>query len=76
MTGTRVCGFVDSACWAGPHRRAVVKGGGLQLVVPADRLVVRALDLTGVGRFIPSFGSREESLAAGPAAVSASAGDG
>jgi anti-anti-sigma factor len=75
LTGTQVCGFVGFSVLVRAHRRAVFRGDGLRLVIPADGAVVRALDLTGVGRFIPSFSSREEALAAGPAAVSA-AGDG
>jgi anti-anti-sigma factor len=69
MTGTRVCGFVGFSVLVRAHRRAVANGGELRLVIPADGPVVRALELTGVGRFIPSFSSREEALAAGPAAM-------
>jgi anti-anti-sigma regulatory factor len=71
MTGTRVCGFVGFSVLVRAHRRAVAEGGGLRLVIPADGPVVRALDLTGVSRFIPSFSSREEAFAARPAADSA-----
>lgn len=53
----------------GAHRRALFEGGGLRLAIPADGPLERDLDLTGVGRFIPTFMSVAEALAAGPDAV-------
>jgi anti-sigma B factor antagonist len=69
MTGTRSCDSEGLAVLVTAHRRGLAEGGGLRLAVPADGRVARALDLTGVDRFIPSFSSLEEALAAGPANV-------
>ncbi len=69
MSRTRFCHFWGLSMLTGAHRRALAEGGGLRLAVPADGPLVRALDLTGVGRFIPTFMRLGEALAAGPAAV-------
>jgi anti-anti-sigma factor len=57
----------------GAHRRALAEGGGLRLATAADGPLARALDLTGVGRFIPTFSSLAAALAAGPVGVIVSA---
>jgi anti-anti-sigma factor len=66
MTHTPLCDSGGLSVLVRAHRRAVAKEGGLRLVISADGPVVRALDLTGVGRFIPTFRSTEEALAASP----------
>jgi anti-sigma B factor antagonist len=65
MTGTSFCDSAGLSVLAGAHRKALDEGGELRLVMPAGGSVVRILTLTGVGRFIPSFGSLEEALAEG-----------
>ena len=62
MTGTQLCASDGFSVLVGAHRRAVAKGGGLRLATAADGSVARALDLTGVGRFIPTFSSLKEAL--------------
>jgi anti-anti-sigma factor len=69
MTSTPLCDSGGFSVLVGAHRRTVAKYGGLRLVTSAAGPVVRALDLTGVGRFIPTFSSLEEALAASPAGV-------
>jgi anti-sigma B factor antagonist len=69
MTGTRSCDSAGLSMLVGAHRRAAAEGGGLRLVILADGPVVRVLDLTGVGRFIPAFSSLDQALAARPGAV-------
>lgn len=69
MTPTRFCDLDGFSVLVGAHRRALAEGGGLRLAIPADGPVARVLDLTGVGRYIPAFGSVEEALAARPAAM-------
>lgn len=68
MTSTPLCDSGGFSVLVRAHRRAVAKDGGLRLVTSAAGPVVRALDLTGVGRFIPTFSSLEEALAGPPAA--------
>jgi anti-sigma B factor antagonist len=68
MTRTRFCDYLGLSLLVWAHRRAVARGGGIGLVVPAGGPVVRALDLTGVGRFIPTFSTLEGALAARPPA--------
>jgi anti-sigma B factor antagonist len=62
MTRTRFCDSAGLSVLARAHRQALADGGELRLVIPADGAVVRILTLTGLGRFIPSFGSVEEAL--------------
>lgn len=68
MSRTRLCPPAGLSVLVGAHRRAKSEGGGVRLAVPADSPLVRALDLTGVGRFIPTFISLAEALAAQPRA--------
>lgn len=63
MTGTRMCDSSGLRVLTEAHRRAMAGGGELRLVIPASGSVVHVLALTGVSRFIPSFGSLEEALA-------------
>ncbi len=62
MTGTRMCDSSGLRVLAEAHRRAMAAGGELRLVLPAAGSVVHVLALTGVSRFIPSFGSLEDAL--------------
>jgi hypothetical protein len=41
------------------------KASGLQLVIPADRRVLRIFTLIGLGRFISRFDSLEQALPPG-----------
>ena len=65
MTRTGFCHSGGFSVLVGAHRRALAEGGGLRLATAADGPLVRALDLTGVGRFIPTFSSEAAALAAG-----------
>lgn len=66
MTRTRFCHSGGFGVLVGAHRRALAEGGGLRLATSPDGPLIRALDLTGVGRFIPTFGSLGAALAAEP----------
>jgi anti-anti-sigma factor len=69
MTRTRSCPAAGFSTLVRAHRQALSEGCALRLAVPADGPLARDLDLTGVGRFIPTFTSVAEALAAGPDAV-------
>jgi anti-anti-sigma factor len=69
MTRTRSCPAAAFSLLVGAHRQALSEGGSLRLAVPPDSPLERDLELTGVGRFIPTFMSVAEALAAGPDAV-------
>jgi anti-anti-sigma factor len=68
MTQTRYCDTSGLSVLVRAHRRAVVEGGELRLVLPAGGPAVRVMTLTGLDRIIPCFGSLGQALAAGPTA--------
>jgi hypothetical protein len=65
MSRTEFCHSGGFSVLVGGHRRALAEGGGPRLAIATDGPLVRVLDLTGVGRFIPTFSS----LAAAPAGL-------
>jgi anti-sigma B factor antagonist len=70
MTRTRYCDSAGFSALVAAHKWALAEGGGLRLVIPADSRVLRIFTVTGLGRFIPRFGSLEQALNPGPAAAS------
>jgi anti-anti-sigma regulatory factor len=69
LTRTWSCPAAGLSVLVGAHRRALFEGGGLRLAITADGPLECDLDLTGVGRFIPTFMNVAEALAAGADAV-------
>jgi anti-sigma B factor antagonist len=69
MTRTRFCDSAGLTVLVRAHKRALAEGGELRLVVPADGAVARILGINRLDLVIPLFGSLEEALTAGPAAV-------
>jgi anti-anti-sigma factor len=69
MTRTRFCDSAGLTVLVQAHKQALAAGGGLRLVIPAGGAVARILAITRMDQFIPLFGSLDEALAAGAAAV-------
>jgi hypothetical protein len=61
LSRTRLCDSAGFSVLVRAHRRALADGGGLSLVIRTGGPVARALDLTGVGRFVPTFTSTRAS---------------
>ena len=62
LSRTRFCPFDGLGVLVRAHRRVLANGGGLRLAVASGSPVARVLDLTGVGRFIPTFTGLDEAL--------------
>jgi anti-sigma B factor antagonist len=62
LTRTLFCDSVGLTVLVRAHRRAVVGGGELRLVIPAKGAVARVLGLSGLDRLIPCFGSLQQAL--------------
>ena len=69
MTRTRYCDSAGFSALVAAHKRALADGGGLRLVIPDGSRVLRIFTVIGLGRFIPRFGSLDQALPPGPAAV-------
>ena len=69
MTRTRFCDSAGLTVLVRAHRRALIDGGGLRLVMPADGSVLLIFAITGLHQVIPFFDSLDEALALRPAAV-------
>jgi anti-sigma B factor antagonist len=69
MTRTRFCDSAGLTVLVRAHRRALVDGGELRLVMPADGSVLLIFAITGLHQIIPLFDSLDEALALRPAAV-------
>jgi anti-sigma B factor antagonist len=69
MSRTRFCDSAGLTVLVRAHKRALAEGGELRLIVPADGAVARILAITRLDCVIPLFGSLEEALTPGPAAV-------
>ena len=69
MTGTRFCDSEGFSVLVWAHKWALAEGGGLRLVIPAGSPVLRVFRVTGLGGFIPRFGSLEQALCPEPAAT-------
>jgi anti-sigma B factor antagonist len=67
MTRTQFCDSAGLSVLARAHKRALVEGGELRLVMPAGGAVFRIFTLTSLYRFIPRFGSLPEALLQRPA---------
>ena len=67
MTGSRFWDSEGFSVLVGAHKWALAEGGGLRLVIPAGRPVLRIFRAIGLGRFIPRFASLEQALPLGPA---------
>jgi anti-sigma B factor antagonist len=62
MTLTRFCDSSGIRTLLAVHRRAQAEGGGLLLVIPVIA-ALRALQIVGIDRMIPSFTSLDQALA-------------
>ena len=69
MSGTLFCDSSGLHTLLQAHKRAVSAGGELRLVIPADGVVPRIVNLTCLDSFIPCFSSLAEALARTPAAT-------
>ena len=69
MTRTLFCDSSGLHTLVRAHKRAASQGGELRLVIPADGVVPRVMNLTCLNRFIPCFPSLAQALARTPAAV-------
>ena len=69
MTRTRFCDSAGLTVLVRAHRRAVVEGGELRLVIAAGGTVARIFAITRLDLVIPVFGSLDEALIPRPAAV-------
>ncbi len=74
MTRTRFCDSAGFSALVAAHKQALAEGDGLRLVIPAGSRVLRIFTVTGLGRFIPRFGTLDQALTPGPAAASPPAG--
>lgn len=68
MTDTEFCDSAGLRALVRSHQQAAAGGGGLRLVMPDDRPVLRIFTITGLDRLIPRFASLELALAQIPAA--------
>ena len=73
MTRTQFCDSAGLSVLIRAHKRALVEGGELRLVIPADGAVFRIFTLTSLYRFIPRFAGLQEALLQRPAAAAADA---
>jgi hypothetical protein len=69
MMRTRFCDSAGLTVLVRAHKRAVAGGGELRLVLAAGGAVARIFAITRLDLVIPLFGSLDEALARGPAAV-------
>ena len=69
MTRTRYCDSAGFSALVTAHKWALAEGGGLRLVIPDGSRVLRLFTVIGLIRFIPRFGSLDQALPPGPAAV-------
>ena len=69
MARTRFCDSSGFSVLVAAQRRALAEGGGLRLVIPDGSRVLRIFTVIGLHRFIPRFGSLDQALPPGPAAV-------
>jgi len=69
MTGTQSCDPAGIRALALAHQRAQAAGGGLWLVIPAASAVLRVFTMTGLGRHVPRYASREDALSQAIAAA-------
>ena len=69
MTGTQSCDPAWIRALALAHQRAQAEGGGLWLVIPAASAMLRVFTMTGLGRLVPRYASREDALSRAIAAA-------
>jgi anti-anti-sigma factor len=65
MSGTRFCDSAGCKIMVRVHNRALAEDGALRLVMKGHDPVARALDITGISRFIPIFRTVEEAVGTG-----------
>ena len=65
MSSTRFCDSAGCKIMVRVHNRALADGGALRLVMKGHDPVARALDITGISRFIPMFRTVEEAVGTG-----------
>jgi hypothetical protein len=75
MLSTRFCDSAGCKIMVRAHHRALAADGALRLVIRGGDPVARALDITGVSRFIPIFRTVEEAVGTGSAVVTGPAAD-
>jgi anti-sigma B factor antagonist len=68
MTRTQYCDSYALHVLVDAHKRAVA-GGGEMLVALSSAIVLRVLEITGIGRVIPNFTSLDEALAQAVAGI-------
>ena len=67
LTGTRFCDSAGLHAFVDAHKRARAEGGRVLLAV-SGTAVLRILEISGIDRVLPRFGSVAEALASIPAA--------
>ena len=65
MSATRFCDSAGCKIMVRVHNRALAGDGSLRLVMKGHDPVARALDITGISRFIPIFRTVEEAVGTG-----------
>jgi anti-sigma B factor antagonist len=65
MSATRFCDSAGCKIMVRVHNRALAEDGALRLVMKGHDPVARALDITGISRFIPIFRTVEEAVGTG-----------